>query len=78
MLPFEYENTDELEKGDYIWIKGVRGAVASGAESVEATLIRGGERRVITLHLPAMTAQEREIVLAGCLANFYGKGKPTR
>ena len=74
MLPFEYENTDELEKGDYIWIKGLRAAVASGAESVEAELIRGGERRVITLRLPAMTAQERDIVLAGCLANYYGKG----
>ena len=73
MLPFEYENVDELEKCDYIFIPGIREFVASGAESVPAYVIRNGEEREITLLLPGMTAQEREIVLAGCLANYYGR-----
>ena len=72
MLPFEYEHTEELEKGDFVWIPGIREAVESGADRVTAYLIRGGERRELTLLLPAMTAQEREIILAGCLANYYG------
>ncbi|MBQ6552726.1 MAG: hydratase [Clostridia bacterium] len=74
MLPFEFEDTDSLEKGDYVYIPRVRELVASGAEEIPAAVIRNGERREITLNLPAMTAQERDIILAGCLANYYGKG----
>ena len=74
MLPFEYEDTDALEKGDYVYIPRLRELVASGADEIPAVVIRDGARREITLNLPAMTAQEREIIIAGCLANYYGRG----
>jgi len=75
MLPFEYDNTEEFNEGDYVYIPGIRKAVEGGAESVKAYIIKGADRKEVTLNLPAMTAQERQIVTAGCLANYYGGKK---
>ena len=36
-------------------------------------LIQNGEEKPLKLRLPAMTAEERDIVLAGCLINYYAK-----
>ena len=50
---------------------GIRAALESGAEEISATLIQGEKERAVTLKLPNMTAEERAIILAGCLINFY-------
>ena len=52
-------------------IGDIRGILQRGEEDVCARLIKtDGTETVITLKLP-MTAEEREIVLAGCLINHY-------
>ena len=43
------------------------------AEEIPATLIQNGAEKPVTLKLPGMTAEERDIVLAGCLINYYAK-----
>lgn len=73
MLPFEFNDVDDIDEGDYVYIEGIRNSVKNGEDKVSATLIKAnGSRKDIILNLPNMTAQEREIVLAGCLANYYG------
>ena len=61
--------------GDQLFIPGIRKAVATGAESTEAILYRGSEKRNITLLLANLTSSEREILLAGCLINYYAQSK---
>lgn len=77
MLPFVL---DEAEKsgigvGDRVFIPGIRAALASGAQEVRATLFHKESARDITLRLPGMSKDEREIILAGCLMNYYADGK---
>ena len=40
---------------------------------VKATLIKNIEKKEITLRLPALTREARDIILAGCLINCYSK-----
>ena len=42
-------------------------------DEIPAELISGGSRRELTLSLPKLTADERDIILAGCLINYYAK-----
>jgi aconitate hydratase len=73
MLPLILEGAGEtpLEIGDIIYIPGARRAVESGAETIPAILTRGGVINEIIFQLPGLTADEREILLAGCLINYY-------
>ena len=74
MLPFIAEDVKDwnLQPGDRIYLPGIRAAVDGGAEEVSAVLLQNGTERPVTLKLPGMT-QERDIVLAGCLINYYAK-----
>lgn len=75
MLPFIAENVQEwnIQPGDQLYLPGIRQAVADGKEEISAVLLQNGSEKEITLNLPGMTKEEREIVLAGCLINFYAK-----
>ena len=75
MLPFIAENVKDwnIQPGDRLYIHGVRAAVDSGAEEIPATLLQNGAEKAVTLKLPGMTREERDIVLAGCLINYYAK-----
>jgi len=75
MLPFIAEDVKDwnLQPGDRIYLPGIRAAVDGGAEEVSAVLLQKGTERPITLRLPGMTREERDIVLAGCLINYYAK-----
>jgi len=74
MVPFINAN-DEFELGDYILIKNIREYIASGKKDVEATLIRNNEKNTITLSLDQLTDDEKQIILDGCLINYYGNGR---
>ena len=73
MLPFNIdEDTDfPYEPGDFIFVPGIRKAVLADAADVPAKAVSGGKVTDITLHLPALTEKEREIILEGCLMNWY-------
>jgi aconitate hydratase len=64
--PFAYE------VGDHVFIPSVRSAVENKIESLPATVIRkDGSTEDITLNLQQLTDDEREIILKGCLMNYY-------
>ena len=77
MLPFTIapETPFDYEPGDLIFVPDVRKAVTSGADRVTAKVWRqDGRTGEIALLLPNFTPEEREIVLKGCLMNWY-KGR---
>ena len=63
----------KVEKGDYIFVPGVREAVVSGKESLDAYVINCGKTEKIELLLENLSAGEREILSDGCLINHYAK-----
>jgi aconitate hydratase len=75
MLPFVVDEATAqgFALGDRIIVPGMREAISSGAAEVKATLVHGGAVSGIILSLPGLEAGEREIILAGCLMNYYGK-----
>jgi len=74
MLPFLLDKNlnPELpfQNGDYIFIPGIRAAVKEGTAAVTAYTV-GDPSRSFTLTLGDLTADERQIILDGCLINYY-------
>ena len=75
MLPFILDDAASfgIAPGDVVQLRGIRDAIASGADAVQATLVQGENARTITLRLPDLSQGEREIILAGCLMNYYAQ-----
>ncbi len=73
MLPFtlDPDRTFPFEPGDYILVPHVRRGVEQGYETFHATAISGINVTPLTLHLKNTTAEERELLLTGCLMNHY-------
>ncbi|HEX7713233.1 MAG TPA: hydratase [Bacillota bacterium] len=74
MLPFTVEpGSLNLNVDDLLYLPGVRRAVADGATEIEAEIISGHGKTKIRLILANLSADERDIILAGCLINYYTK-----
>jgi aconitate hydratase len=75
MLPFTLNPDDAFpcEAGDFIYVPDVRQGVLDGKETFEATVISGVNAFPITLHLKDLTPEDRELLLTGCLMNYYAK-----
>ena len=76
MLPFILEGAAEsgIRADDIVVVKGIRTALENEQyDAIPATVISDGAEKPVTLSLPKMTADERDIILAGCLINYYAK-----
>ncbi len=62
-----------FEVDDYIYLPEIRQAVASGAETVKAYVVNLEGKKELNLTLPNLSSDERDIILAGCLINYYAK-----
>ena len=71
LFPFILAEGDMPENDDLIIIENVRTLLLGGAEAFPATVISAQGKRQITLSLPQITAEERAIMSAGCLMNYY-------
>ena len=64
--PFDYE------VGDYVFVEGIRAKIAAGIEEFDAKVVKAdGSVETITLYVKGLTDDEREIILDGCLMNYY-------
>lgn len=71
MLPLQSDDVPQFEVGDYVFIPGVRKAVEAGEERFAGHIIRNGQvSGTIDLYMAPLTADERQIILDGCLINF--------
>ena len=73
MVPFTVENIEALniQPGDRIYVPGIREALAGNADFVTGTLIQPAGKRDIRLDLKNLSREERDIILSGCLINYY-------
>ena len=75
MLPFLIPEGDlPFANGDYLFIPDVRKAVEEKWDSITAYKV-GEELTPFTLALGELTDDEREIILKGCLINYYRSEK---
>ena len=64
--PFDYES------GDCVFVPHIRQAVEQGREDIPARVIcQDGSVHDLLLHVKGLTADEKEILLRGCLMNYY-------
>lgn len=70
MIPFTYDDEPGFEKGDYIFIPNVRQAIKSGQNNIKAYILKEKVEE-ITLSLDEITEDEKNIILNGCLINYY-------
>ncbi|WP_295629870.1 hydratase [uncultured Intestinimonas sp.] len=75
MLPFIADGLADknIQPGDRLYLPGIRALLEGDGEELTGTLIQNGASTPITLKLPGLTREERDIILAGCLINYYAK-----
>ena len=73
LLPFTLAADDSFDgaPGDFIYVPEVREKVARGDEEFLAVLLHDGRKTDLLLYLKNTNAEERELLLRGCLINYY-------
>jgi len=73
IMPFTLEKGQEgnLSDSDYLYVPNIREKVEKGDEEFPAILLIGGEKKEVTLSTGILSPEDREILLQGCLMNFY-------
>ncbi len=72
MLPFLIEEGELPFKNlDYLFIPDIRDAVAEGKTEIEAYVVKDDALTPFTLKMGALTEDEKDIILKGCLINYY-------
>ena len=74
MLPFTLEKDEKfpLAPGDFLYVPDVKRKVMAGDEVFPAKALRADGSTVdLTLYLKNTSAEERELLLRGCLMNHY-------
>ena len=75
MLPLIAADLEKLNlrPGDRVYLPGVRALLEGDGETLQAQVLRsdGSAPVPVSLSLPGMTREERDIILAGCLINYY-------
>ncbi len=75
MLPFIYKDGDKnlpFANGDYVFIPGVKKMIEEKLPSIKAYAVKAdGTVNEFELSVGDLTDDERKIILAGCLINFY-------
>ena len=75
MIPFIYEDENiPFHKGDFIYIKGIKSVIENGDSKVKAVIVNENGTKEIELSLGAMTEEEKEIIVSGCLINYNNRG----
>ncbi len=71
MLPFLYEDGElPFQNGDYIFIKDIKNAIINKEDNIKAYVVNKGMKE-FTLKLGRLTDDERDIIIKGCLINYY-------
>lgn len=71
MLPFLFDGELPFENLDYIFIKDIKKAIAEKQNEIAAYVVKDGEMKEFTLKIGELTDDEREIIVKGCLINYY-------
>ena len=76
MLPFLYAG-NEIHKGDYVFVPDVRKALTDKIDEIKAYVFSSNgsgafaDAKEVVFTLGSLSDDERQIILDGCLINFY-------
>ena len=70
MVPFLVNGEPAFQKDDYIFIPAVKEAILDGRKEIQAFVI-GATVKEISLSVGDLTGDEKDIITAGCLINYY-------
>ncbi|MBO7335825.1 MAG: hydratase, partial [Lachnospiraceae bacterium] len=70
MIPFLFDSDADFEVGDYLFVKDIKDAIVNKRSEIKAYIVNKGNRE-ITLKIGELTDDEREIIVKGCLINYY-------
>ncbi len=76
ILPFTIDESEKFEysEGDFVFVPDVRCKIENGDETFPAKVVKkDGSVCDITLYVKGLTDDEKEIILDGCLMNYYKK-----
>jgi aconitate hydratase len=74
ILPFTIDKDTKFDysEGDYVYVPDIRSKIANGVEEFPAKVVKAdGTIDDITLYVKGLTPDEKEIILDGCLINYY-------
>jgi aconitate hydratase len=77
ILPFTLDaNTPfPYTEGDFVFVPDIREKLINCEEKFDATVIcADGSTHALTLYVKGLTNNERQIILDGCLMNYYANG----
>ena len=62
----------DYQAGDCVFIENIKASLVAGKEEFEARVIKqDGSVEPITLYIKGLTEEEKQILLCGCLMNYY-------
>ena len=70
MLPFVIDEDYAFDNDDYIFIPDIIKAIDEKSDDIKAYVVNK-DMKELTLHLGALTDDERTIIKKGCLINYY-------
>ena len=73
MVPFTVEDIESygIQPGDRIYVPGIQAALKGTDEFINGILIQPSGQREIRLDMKNLSREERDVILAGCLINYY-------
>ncbi len=78
-MPLCTKEAISLKEGDYVFIRDVRKAIEEKEDSIELEILEYKEDGAVNVSgkmictLDSLTDEERQILLDGCLINYYKK-----
>ena len=73
MLPFIFEDVPPFENGDYIFVPEIKNAIGEKKSEIPAYIVKGESLVPFVLKMGDITDDERQIILDGCLINYYAE-----
>ncbi len=76
ILPFTLDKDTPFDHqpGDCVFVPGIRAAIENGVEDIPAKVLKAdGTTDDLMLHVKGLTEDEKQIILDGCLMNYYAK-----
>ena len=70
---FPFLSDQVVEEGDYVLVPDLRRQLEAGEDTFTAWTVRDGKASSFPVRLGGMTADEKRILLDGCLINHYAK-----
>jgi aconitate hydratase len=75
MIPFIIDKgmIEKLVVDDYLFIPGIRQSIEAGLSTIPSFIISDQGQTPLDLKIDKLSPEERDIILAGCLMNYYAQ-----